>query len=72
MEGNIHFFIQKTLKISKFFYWYDLLVIGPYVVQLRNCAHNFKSASYVLSDFEITRPMTPWIVIYTVQLLITY
>ena len=41
------------------------MVIGLPVIQVRvNRAGNFKSASrYALGWFEITRPITPWIVL---------
>ena len=36
-----------------------------------NRARNFKSAScFALGQFEITRPITPWIVLHSVQLLL--
>ena len=58
-------FLARILLLTQL-----ILVIGLRVVQFRgNRARNFKSASrYALVWFEITRQITPWIVLHSVLL----
>ena len=65
-------YINKYSKteILAFCYWHNYVVIGLRVVQfLGDRDRNFKSASHhTLGQFEITCPITPWILLHSVLL----